>query len=506
MGAMQRSKQRVVIAGGGTAGWMAASTLAKYLGPLAEIELIESDEIGTVGVGEATIPQIRNFTQALEIDEDEMIRATQATFKLAIRFENWLKLGHSYYHTFGDTGIPLNRAPFQHFWLRARHDPRFADLWAYNANAHACLGEKFTRAPFQMGTRSIPIAYAFHFDATLFAKYLRGYSEARGVRRTEGKIVEVQQHGESGDVTGLTLESGRVVEGDLFLDCSGFRALLIEGTLKAGFEDWSHWLPCDRAFAVPTRNVGATHPYTQSTAHEAGWQWRIPLQHRTGNGHVFCSAHVSEDAAREVLLAYVQGEVLAEPRLLKFKAGRRRETWKNNVIAIGLAGGFLEPLESTSIHLIQSGIARLLGMFPNGPVAEAERAEFNRQSAQEYARIRDFIILHYHLNERSDSPFWIQCREMSIPEELARKLAYFRASGGIYREQEDLFTESSWLQVMVGQGLMPERYHPFADQISDADLEGFLTNMRTIMDRAASAMPTQAQFIKQHCAAPEVAL
>ncbi|MBY0563841.1 MAG: tryptophan 7-halogenase [Hyphomonadaceae bacterium] len=492
---------RVVIVGGGTAGWLAGAALAKLLAGVVEVHLIESDEIGIVGVGEATIPQIRTYNGALGIDEDEFIRATQGTFKLGIEFINWRKPGHNYFHTFGDNGVPLGRTPFHHYWLRARRDPGFADLWAYSANAQAALKRKFTRAAFEIGSRTGVVAHAFHFDAALYAKYLRGWSEARGVKRTEGKIVGVEQNAETGFVESVRLERGEVIGGDLFIDCSGFRGLLIEGALKTGYQDWSHWLPVNRAWAVPTANAGPARPYTQSIAHQAGWQWRIPLQHRTGNGHVFCSDHISEDEARAVLLANLEGEVLAEPRLIKFVTGRRKKFWNKNVVALGLASGFLEPLESTSIHLIQSGVSRLLALFPHTGIHQAEVDEYNRQCGLEFERIRDFIILHYHATERADSPFWTHCRTMSIPEELTRKMALFAVNGVIYREQEDLFTEASWLQVMLGQGVDPVGYHPMADQLSEADLHRFLSDLRTVIDRAVDAMPTHEAYIAANCAA-----
>jgi tryptophan halogenase len=498
--------QRVVIVGGGTAGWMCASALAKLLEGVVEIELVESDEIGIVGVGEATIPQILNFNSALALDENDFIRNTQATFKLGIRFHDWLRLGHDYFHTFGENGVPLNRTPFHHYWLRARADSRFADLWRFSPNAQAALKGRFTRAPFELGRRSMSIAYAFHFDASLYAKYLRAYAEARGVKRTEGKIVEVTQHPESGFIESVRLERGGVVSGDLFIDCSGFRGLLIEGALKTGYEDWSHWLPCNRAWAVPTRNVGPGRPYTQSFAHKAGWQWRIPLQHRTGNGHVFCNGHISEDEARAVLLANLEGEALAEPRLIKFVTGRRKQFWNKNCVALGLASGFLEPLESTSIHLIQSGVSRLLSLFPGAGIHQATIDEYNRQCGLEFARVRDFIILHYMANERTDSEFWVSCRNMSAPDDLVRKIELFRASGVIYREQEDLFAETSWLQVMYGQGIDPAGHHPIADQLAPPKLEAFLSDVGAVIERATSAMPTQAEFIAAHCAAPRVDL
>jgi tryptophan halogenase len=493
--------RRVVIVGGGTAGWLTAAALSHLLARIVEVHLVESDEIGIVGVGEATIPQIRTYNGALGIDENAFMQATQGTFKLGIAFLNWRRLGHSYLHTFGDTGMPLGRTPFHHYWLRARADARFADLWAFNPNARAAGSGRFSRTPFAMGSRTGVVAHAFHFDAALYAGFLRNFAQAAGVARTEGKIVAVNQDPESGFVTSVRLESGDDVSGDLFIDCSGFRGLLIEGALKTGYQDWSHWLPCDRAWAVPTRNVAPARPYTQSIAHTAGWQWRIPLQHRTGNGHVFCSAYVSEDEARETLMNNLEGEPLAEPRLIRFLTGRRNRFWNKNVVALGLASGFLEPLESTSIHLIQSGVSRLLALFPHTGIDPAEVEEYNRQCSLEFERIRDFIILHYHATERTDSAFWRNRRAMAIPEALAHKMALFAANGVIYRDQEDLFTESSWLQVMLGQGIEPRGYHPMADQLPEGDLAGFLSDLNSVIARAVDAMPTHEDYIAAHCAA-----
>lgn len=498
--------KRVVVVGGGTGGWMAASALAKLLGPLIDIELVESDEIGIVGVGEATIPQIMHFNGALELDENTFLRRTQGTFKLGIEFHNWRQKGHAYFHTFGENGMPLARTPFHHYWLRAQ--AQYPDLWAFSPNAMAARAGKFTRSAFQMGSRQAGIAYAFHFDAALYARYLREVAEGLGVRRTEGKIVAVHQSPESGDIRAVQLESGTEIAGDLFIDCSGFRGLLIEGALKTGYEDWSHWLPCNRAWAVPSANVGRLRPYTQSIAHTAGWQWRIPLQHRTGNGHVFCDAFISEDEAAAVLLGNLEGEALADPRLIKFTTGRRRAFWSKNVVALGLASGFLEPLESTSIHLIQSGISRLIQLFPREAINPAEVAEYNRQMGLEFARIRDFIVLHYTANERTDAPFWIDRRNMRLPEELAHKLALFRANAGLYREQEDLFAEASWVQVLIGQGIDPAGYHPMADALPAADLQRFLGDLQRLLATVSAAMPTHEAFIAANCAAtapPELA-
>jgi tryptophan halogenase len=494
--------KRIVIVGGGTAGWMAAAALVKLMGKLIEIELVESDEIGIVGVGEATIPQIKIYNGVLGLDENDFVARTQGTFKLGIQFHDWTRLGHTYIHTFGENGVNLGQIPFHHYWLRGRAEGIAPDLWAYSFNAQAAARERFARTSIQVGSRATALAYAFHFDASLYAKYLRAYAEQRGVKRTEGKIVAVDLHPESGYIDGVRLERGETIKGDLFIDCSGFRGLLIGGALNVGYEDWSKWLPVNRAFAVPTRNTRPARPYTQSLAHKAGWQWRIPLQHRTGNGHVFCNDYMSEDEAASILLGNLEGEPLAAPRLIKFTTGRRDKFWHKNCVALGLASGFLEPLESTSIHLIQSGVSRLIQLFPRGAVQDAEVDEYNRQCGLEFARIRDFIILHYIANERIDSQFWIDRRNTVLPPELAHKLDVFRAVGGIFREQEDLFADTSWLQVMIGQGVEPGDYHPMAHQISAEELRGFLGDIATVISKAVDALPAHEDFVAAHCAAP----
>ncbi len=499
---MDRQNVRdIVIVGGGTAGWMAAAALSKFFGPSLNIRLVESDQIGIVGVGEATIPQIKHLNRALDLDEREFVAKTQGSFKLGIEFINWRQTGHSYLHNFGSIGLNLNSTHFHHYWLRSRAEGSELDLWDYCVNTAAARDRRF--APMEkLGSSPLNgIAYAYHFDAALYGQFLRAYAEARGVTRIEGKIVDVHQDGESGHVTEVELESGDRVGGQFFIDCSGFRGLLIEQALETGYEDWSRWLKCDRALAVPCAHDGDIRPYTQSIAHDAGWQWRIPLQHRTGNGHVFSSAYTDEDAARETLLANLEGEPLAEPRLLRFVTGRRKKFWNGNVVALGLASGFLEPLESTSIHLIQSGISRLIPLFPEQGFSAPVADEYNRQMGMEFEKIRDFLILHYHLNERTDSPFWIDCREMDVPDTLKRKMALFRASGRLYHEQEDLFTDSSWLQVMLGQGLVPETYHPIADALEPAKLEQFLGDIRHIVGEASSRLPRHADFVRQNCAA-----
>ncbi|TPG39546.1 tryptophan 7-halogenase [Sphingomonas koreensis] len=490
----------IVIAGGGTAGWMTAAALGRFLETGFRIKLIESEEIGTVGVGEATIPQLRLYLEALGLDEDAFMRATQATFKLGIEFTGWRDPGHSYMHAFGNVGRDVGLIAFQHYWLRARALGTAKTLDAYSLNEVAARAGRMHRGD-PITAKSIPpMPYAFHFDAGLLAAYLRKFAELRGVERIEGKIVDVARDGEDGDVTAVTLASGEQIDGDLFIDCSGFRGLLIEQALHAGYEDWSHWLPCDRALAVPSARQIAPSPYTRAIAHRAGWQWRIPLQHRTGNGLVYCSAELGEDEAASILLGNLDGAAEDDPRPLRFVTGRRRTAWSHNVVAIGLSSGFLEPLESTSIHLIQSAISRLLNLLPGRVTRDAERAEYNRQTDFEIERIRDFLILHYWANRR-DEPFWRSCRAMKLPDTLQAKIELFRGAGGITREHEELFTEVGWLQVLIGQGIEPEGWHPLADQIAVRDLGEFMETIQLLYRREASRMPSHADFIAAHCAA-----
>lgn len=495
------SLRSVVIIGGGTAGWMAASVLSKAFGRALQITLIESEEIGIVGVGEATIPQIRHINNFLEIDENAFLKATQGTFKLGIEFNNWGRLGDSYMHAFGDIGMALGLTPFHHYWLRANAGGGGGSLWDYSVNCQIAIRDRFAIMERVGASRLSGTRHAFHFDAALYAKFLRGRAEAAGVVRVEGKIVDVRRRGHDGFIEGVTLEGDRRVDGEFFIDCSGFRGLLIEGALQAGYEDWTHWLPCDRAVAAPCAHGQSIRPYTQATARQSGWQWRIPLQHRVGNGHVYCSRFISDDEAADVLKANLEGELLAEPRFLRFTTGMRKRQWMKNCVSLGLASGFLEPLESTSIHLIQSGVSRLVSMFPDRHFDPALIDEFNRQSRFEFERIRDFIILHYHANERTDAPFWIERREMDVPEALQGKLDLFRASGRIYREHEELFTEPGWLQVLIGQHVMPKHYHPLADQLGENQLGEFMANIKTLIERAASTAPAHEAYIRANCAA-----
>jgi tryptophan 7-halogenase len=492
---------RIVIVGGGTAGWMTAAALSNFLETGFDIQLIESDDIGTVGVGEATIPMLNLFHASLGIDEDAFVRATQGTFKLGIEFVDWLRPGERYLHAFGDIGRDVGLMPFQHLWSRAHRLGKAKTLGAYSLNTVAALAGKMQRGPARTAKALPDMPHAFHFDAGLYARFLRRFAEARGTVRTEGKVVASALHSESGNITTVALENGLQIEGDFFIDCSGFRGLLIEEALHAGYEDWTHWLPCDRAWAVPCENGGGFTPYTRSTARSAGWQWRIPLQHRIGNGYVYSSAHISDDEAVSTLLANLDGKPLAEPRPLRFKTGKRKQVWKRNCLAIGLSSGFMEPLESTSIYLIQSAISRLLKMLPGKNLSQTMVAEFNRQHDFEVERIRDFLILHYKATARDDTAFWRQCRDMAIPASLAEKIALFKEDGHIFREHEELFTEVGWMQVMIGQGILPSGNHPLADQISNEDLADYMDMIETLNAREAAQMMTHQDFIAAHCAA-----
>jgi tryptophan halogenase len=491
---------RIVIAGGGTAGWMAAAAFARFFRRGADIRLVESEAIGTVGVGEATIPQIRLFNDNLGIDEADFLRRTQGTFKLGIDFVGWLEPGSRYFHGFGSLGRGLGILPFYQYWLRYRSEGGALDLWKFAANSIAARENRFGALPSHVNGRPTGLAYAYHFDASLYARFLRRIAEANDVRRTEGKIGSVAVDGETGFIQALVMENGERIEGDLFIDCSGFRGLLIEEALGSGFDDWSAFLPCDRALAVPCARVEPLAPYTRCTARDAGWQWRIGLQHRTGNGHVYCSDHVSDEAAAETLLGNLDGEALAEPLRLRFRAGKRRQIWKKNCVALGLAAGFLEPLESTSIHLIQSGIARLLTLFPTHSFEEADIAEFNAQSDFEWEAVRDFIMLHYRLNRRAGE-FWRRCREMTLPDSLAHKIELFQSHGRIVRYNQELFNEISWLQVMYGQGLRPRTHHPLADQPTEQELALFIDSASRQSRREADMLPLHADYVRSTCAA-----
>jgi tryptophan 7-halogenase len=496
----------VLIVGGGTAGWMAASALVKLLGPIINITLVESEEIGTIGVGESTIPHIKTHNTLIGINEAEFVRETQGTFKLGIEFVDWGAIGESYIHGFGKLGLDLAGQPFHLYWTRAHMAGKAQDLARYSFNVTACHARKFMSTPVDApkGTPLEEIAYAYQFDASLYARYLRRFAEKAGVRRIEGKVVGVRQH-ENGFVKSVMLASGQELNADLFLDCTGFRGLLIEETLKSGYQDWTKWLPCDRAFVAPTASVEPPIPYTRALARSAGWQWRIPLQHRVGNGYVYSSAFTSDDEARAEFLRTLTGAPLAEPRIVRFSTGHRNEIWKNNVVAIGLSAGFLEPLESTAIHLIQSGIAKLAAMFPRKDMNPKVRENYNRQVSYEFERIRDFLILHYHATTRDDTPFWNHCRTMAIPDALADYMNLFRESALLYPKVEELFSLQSWVQVMIGQGVMPREYAPVIDTMSEPNLGKFLAHVEEVIKSSVNVMPSHQAFIDRFCKAPAAA-
>ena len=499
---MPQPIRKLVIAGGGTAGWMAAALLAK-LAPNLDIRLIESEEIGTVGVGEATIPAIKTYNRLAGVDETAFMKATNATFKLGIEFTGWGPGDSTYMHGFGKIGQDLGWLRMHQYWLKLRGTGKVSDVFAdYSINTAAAYDNRFMRA--RADLRDSPlreIAYAYHFDAGLYARFLRGLAEQRGVTRTEGKIVDVRLHGESGFVESLRLESGEVVDGELFLDCLGFRALLIGQALGVGYDDWTHWLPCDRAVAVAcsfgeTVNQQMT-PYTRSIARPAGWQWRIPLQNRIGNGHVYASALMSDDAAAALLTGSLDGAPLAEPRLIRFTTGKRQKGWVKNVVALGLSSGFLEPLESTSIHLVQSAVLRLVSLMPDRGFAPATLAEYNAQFDFEMERVRDFIIAHYHLTQR-DTPLWRQCRDMAIPDTLREKLDVFAASGRVFKVKDELFAEESWIQALLGQGLIPQAYDPFVDLESEGRITQYLNDIRGVIAKCVAVMPRHADYVFEH--------
>jgi len=484
-----RPVNRVVIAGGGTAGWMAAAALSTLVGRKLEITLVESEEIGTVGVGEATIPTLLTMNRLLKIPEPDFIKATSGTFKLGIRFENWLYEGHDYIHSFGDTGKGCWAGGFQHFWMRGKQEGLAADYGAYCTELRAALENKF-------GILSEhKLNYAYHLDATAYGQYLRRLAEARGVRRVEGQIAHVSLSESTGFIDSLQLKDGQQIAGDLFIDCTGFRALLIEDALKTGFEDWSHWLPCNRAWAVQTELTGEPVPYTRAIAHDSGWRWRIPLQHRVGNGLVYCNDYLDDDAARERLLSLVDGTPIIDPRPIRFTTGQRKHYWNKNCIALGLSSGFIEPLESTSIHFIQNGIMWLLLMFPDNLMSQASVDEYNTKLRGEAERIRDFIVLHYFANQRTSEPFWDMCRNLPIPDSLEQRLALFKDAGRVFKPQDDVFAENSWVQVMMGQGIMPERYHNVVDSMTSEQLKQFLNGIQQDVERTVAALPNHGVFV-----------
>lgn len=499
--------QPIVIAGGGTAGWMVAAALSRFLtGTGIQISLVESAAIGTVGVGEATIPPLADFNHMLGIEEDEFLRETGGSFKLGIDFHSWGQPGERYFHPFSAFGYDINHIPFHQFWLRQHRAGTAAPLDEYTLGWHAARGEKFIRPNTQDPLSPLSqLRHAYHIDAGRYAALLRRYAEARGVQRIEGRIVEVGRDGESGFLTHLKLDDDRRVAGQLFVDCTGFRSLLLGETLGVPFEDWSHWLPCDRAVALPSAANAQFGPYTRATAGDAGWGWRIPLQHRTGNGQVYCSNFLSDDQALERLQAALDGEALAEPNFLRFRAGRRRRFFSHNCVAVGLSAGFLEPLESTSIHLIQEGVGKLIALFPDQNFAASERDSYNQLLGNLYDYIRDFIVLHYHATQRTDTDFWNQVRTMPIPDSLLENLNLFRARGRFFSHRADLFSMTSWVAVLLGQNVLPEACDPLALAAPAEDVQQALDDMRRVYQEAAQRMPPHGAFIERFCAADDYA-
>ncbi|WP_440874255.1 tryptophan halogenase family protein [Thalassotalea sp. PLHSN55] len=488
----------IVIVGGGSAGWMTAATLSKVLGTdQCQVTLIESDQINTVSVGEATIPQVQLFNRILEIDENEFLKATQATFKLGISFDNWRNQGHSYFHPFGSYGTNMEALPFHHFWLKMAQQGKVSELEHYSLAAVAAKHNKFMHPQNQANSPLAGINYAYHFDATLYAKFLADYAIKRGVEKINGKVVDVGLRADNGHIQELLLEGGQRIQGDLFIDCSGFKGLLIEQTLKTGFDDWSHYLPCNRAIAVPCSETQTLKPYTQSIAQSVGWRWRIPLQSRVGNGYVYASEFIDDNRAEDLLLSQLESEPLAKVNKLRWVTGMRKKSWNKNCIAIGLSAGFVEPLESTGLHLIQSAIAKLMTLFPTKAFNQCDIDMFNQQTEEEFLRIRDFIILHYKVTEREDSEFWRYCKNMPIPASLQEKLAMYRENGRIFRQNNELFNETSWLAVLNGQGIRPNGYHPLVDRLSADETKRRLDNIENVIKRSAEVMPDHQSYIEQ---------
>lgn len=490
---MSGGNMRIVIAGGGTAGWIAAAALSHQMGELLDITLVESEEIGTVGVGEATIPPMRTFHRLLGINEQEFMRATNATFKLGIQFENWRKIGDKYLHAFGTRGKSTIITDFIHFWLRGRELELAGEFGDYCLEHKAALQGRFSLV------NRANVNYAFHLDAGRYASFLRGRAESCGVKRVEGKIAQVHQNPDSGYITSLQLESGQELAGDLFIDCTGMKGLLIEQSLKTGFEEWGQWLPCDSAIAIQTESTAPPVPYTKSIAHHAGWRWQIPLQNRVGNGIVFSSRHMSDDEAKDMLLSSLEGKTLTEPRVIKFKTGRRKKSWNKNCVAMGLASGFLEPLESTSIHMVMTAVTRLLQLFPHDGIKQSIVDEYNAQAESEYERIRNFIILHYKATERDDSPFWRYCRDMDVPSDLKHRMDLFRDFGRSNQVEGELFRLDSWTQVMLGQGIVPSSYHPMVALMPERDLKSLLTSVAAEVDENVAKMSSHDDFVKRYC-------
>jgi tryptophan halogenase len=482
--------KKVVVAGGGTAGWMAAAAIAKLIGGHlgTSVTLVESEQIGTIGVGEATIPSLHFFHSLLGINEARFVNQTNATFKLGINFENWRDINHDYFHAFGVTGKESWACGFQHFWLKAKEFGIETDYGEYNLEWRAAKEYRFGHLA------NSELRHAYHFDSSDYAKFLRRYCDQFDVHRVEGMISKVNLDSDSGNVKSLSLKSGQLIEGDLFIDCTGQRALLIDGALGVEYQDWGHWLPCDKAIAVQTKPVRPPVPFTRSIAHDIGWQWQIPLQHRVGNGLVYSSRHCDQAGAMKLLGDNLSGELITEPRQISFRTGRRTQQWAKNCVAIGLSSGFLEPLESTSIHLIQSGIIRLLRMFPYHGIEPTDVYNYNKETIFEIEHIRDFIIMHYHITDRDDSEFWRHCKTMEIPDSLQNKIQAFRKTGRVFLDKGEMF-EDSWQQVFIGQGLTPEQYHPIINTLSEQEIRQFLDTILSNIDNKLSKIPLHAEYL-----------
>jgi len=485
--------KKVVIAGGGTAGWCAAAALSRLLGSMLDITLIESADIGIIGVGESTIPTVRAFHHLISVDEQEFMRETGATFKLGIDFENWARQGDRYFHSFGTLGKSPWMAHFYNIWLEARSKGLGGSLDDYSLETKAAMAGKFQLH------KNLPINYAYHLDAVLYGKYLRKLSEAAGVRRQEGQIVSVQQQAETGFITSVTLATGEVISGDLFIDCTGFRGLLIEETLHTGYEDWSHWIRTDRALAVQTHSAGPPMPYTKVVAHTAGWRWRIPLQTRVGNGLVYSSGDMSDDEAQALLTSSLDAPMVNDPRVIRYKTGRRKKIWNKNCVTMGLSSGFIEPLESTSIHLFQKSILNLIQHFPFFGINEALVARYNELSDREAEYARDFVILHYKLTERTDTAFWSKNVMMEVPDSLQARIDLFRETGMAYQEPGELFRTDSWVQVMLGQRLEPQGWHRLGAMMNDAEMKQVFEGLKTTNEDTVAKMMSQEAFLKQYC-------
>lgn len=499
--AQPKALKSIVVVGGGSAGWMTAAALSSLLSPKSvKITVIESDKIGTVGVGEATIPDIINFNAMLGINEAEFLKATNGTFKLGIEFSDWGKLGDRYLHPFGNHGVDMQGIDFHQYWLHSKTGGNTAPIESYSMCAAAAKQDKFMLPDNNPRSPLSHIRYAYHIDATLYARYLRSYAEKRGVERVEGIVKEVAQASGTGDITTLTLDDGRTIEGEFFFDATGFRALLTDKTLEVAFEDWSHWLPCDSAQAIASERQGPLLPYTKATARSAGWQWRIPTQHRTGNGHIYSSQYMDDGTAKNVLLENLDAPVIGEPKKIGFKTGRRKAFWTKNCIAVGLSAGFLEPLESTSLYLIQQGVSRFISLFPTADISDVVRAEYNRQMLKDFDQVRDFIILHYKATQRDDTPFWRYCSAMDIPDSLKQKMELFKEAGRVFRYDNELFTKPSWVAVSVGQNIIPKACDPIVASLPQSDVMNSLNSMQEAMQKTAQKMPSHADFIARYAA------